>query len=332
MQKLKEERQNAVNKTKEAMQKLKEERQKMNEQLKEERQKMNEQLKEERQKMNEQLKEMRDKYREQAQKIREEVKEREDRLKELRAKLKLNDTEKQEYLLKARDFIQSSFDQRIATAMRLELEGADAQLVKEFVDYAKGEKAKFLNATTNDARRQIVAEFNAKWREFAKNAEKNILEKKLQKAVDAGKDALTRANDVISQLEARGYDTTKLEAISAEVAKRYELAAESKTIRQAAWRLGYAKRGLAHLHVAIQRMLNKQEAQDLRTEDEPKGLDQSPGVQPTATPSVSATPTATPTVEATATPTATPSVTATATPTETVTVTPSPSATASPTP
>ncbi len=221
----------------------------------------------------EKLEELREERSKALAEIRVEIKGRLQRLERLRGKGRLSEEEKEEFKAKAQAHVQQSFEERIRVAERLELEGADQVLVTNFISFARGQQQKFGNASTNEERRGLVLEFNAKWREFKQEVVRGFIYEKIIASVAKARLALDRMDKVIARLNASGSldanASAKLENASAQVHGRLDAVAQASSLKQALWRLKFAHKGLVELKAAIQKAINGQELDWLKQEAEP---------------------------------------------------------------
>ncbi len=264
-------------------------------------------------------------------KAREKVKDLESRLKELRVRANLTAEEKAELKVKVIEHIQASFDQRIRAAKRLETEGVNATLVAQFVAFAELQKSKLSNETNNTIRKNLVVEFNQKWRAFKQAAQADLKKVRLKEVIAKSSEALVKLDATISRLKTAGFNVTALEDASLKVKLRLELAANASTFEESMAHLRAANKGLVYLKAAIRLTLRKEkvmmhidriDAQILAKIESSVNASTGASVTPTASPSLTPTPA----------PTATPTPVPTASPTPSPSLTPSPAPTASPTP
>lgn len=185
----------------------------------------------------------------------------------------LNTTQKVVAKIAVYKFVNATIDSRLDVASRLETRGADAELVANFTGFAQAQKERIAEAKNASQKRALVAQLNLQWNEFRRENAKSVIAERLSNATQIARNALTKIDGVIAALKANGTDTQTLEAISARVELRIEAASASNiTLRQMAWRIGYAKRGLQFLYVQVKRAVAGQVPEDMTDEAEPAGL------------------------------------------------------------
>ncbi|HLD75644.1 MAG TPA: hypothetical protein VI874_01375 [Candidatus Norongarragalinales archaeon] len=192
------------------------------------------------------------------QKARDKVKDLEGRLKALRIKSNLSVEEKAEFKVKILDNVQASFDQRIRAAKRLETEGVNATLVAEFVAFAEAQKGRVADATNNTLRKELVVEFNQKWRAFKQAAKDDLKKVRLREVIAKSAEALVKMDTTIARLENAGFNVTALEDASAKIKARLGLAANASTFEDSMVHLRAANRGLVYLKQAIRLTLRRE--------------------------------------------------------------------------
>lgn len=209
-------------------------------------------------KFSEEVREKRAEVVEEAKKKAEKI---EESLKEYRSKkASLTEAEKKAYGEKATEFLEKQVDHRIATALKLEIQGANANEVKAFVDYATAQKQALTAAKANAAgQKKIIVELNKEWSEFRKEVAKELLSAKLESSVQKAADVLARENDVITTLSQKGYDVSSLQTQSAKIGEALKTIAEAPMqVKQAERQLAKVRAAEVHLKNSIQRVVNKQ--------------------------------------------------------------------------
>ncbi len=197
-----------------------------------------------------------------------------ERLGHFRAKANLTAEEKAEFEAKLKEHIQASFDQRIDLAQKLEAEGANATVVAEFVAFATAQKEAFANATTNAERKELVVEFNRKWRVFKQAVAEGVVSERLDIAIDSAASTLARLDAVIVKLGEANFSTGVLVNASAGVNASLSAASDSETLEEALFHLKQAHRGLVHLKVGIQRAVNHELVEAFRMAEKPADFKQ----------------------------------------------------------
>ncbi|MBI4360285.1 hypothetical protein HY572_00765 [Candidatus Micrarchaeota archaeon] len=239
-------------------------------------------------KFGDRLEQVREQRAERLDAVKERIADAEGRLKEFRAKLNLTDEEKNEFKAKVVEHLQAGFDQRIALAEKLEAEGADAQLVADFILFAQGQKEAFAAAETNDERRDLVVEFNQKWREFKQAVAKGMASHRIELAVAKARELLERMSGVIDRLEAAGFDVSKLDALEDRIDEKLESVLQQETLREAVHELKQAHKGLMHLKRAIQAVINHELVDEFREDPAPSAVGADVAVELTTSAAVDA--------------------------------------------
>lgn len=200
----------------------------------------------------------------------------------------LNATQRQQFNQLIFGFLNQSMDNRIDVANRFGVRGADNATVQEYINASEGLKAQIAAANSTQERRKLVNQANREWADFKKDVVKKAARDRILNATDKAQAALGKLNAIIANLSANGTDTAKLENMSALVQNRIDKAREQNiTLRQAEWRLAYARNGLAHLANQVKRAINASPVDDLQERAEPANL----AVEDAVEPEVPATPT-----------------------------------------
>jgi|GEM_PF-1837631 len=209
----------------------------------------------------------------------------------------LNQTQRQQFNQLVFGFLNQSMDNRIDVALRFGVKGAGNATVEAFLNNYEDLKDQIAAANSTQERRRLVNQANREWAAFKKDVVREAARDRILNATAKAQGALDKINVIIANLTANGTDTAKLVNISARVQLRINAASEQNiTLRQAEWRLAYARDGLAHLAAQVKRVVKAGTAEDLQDETEPAELAIDDAVEPE---SPAATPT--PVANATAT-------------------------------
>ncbi len=184
------------------------------------------------------------------------LKEKESALTVLRSRGNLTGKQKSEFMQKAIEFANASFEERIKSAKLLESKGANEAVVLNFIAFAKNEQAKLGNVTTLEELRAIAREFDGGWNKFRTAVSKDVLSDKLSAAVERGEQALGRMDIAIKKMKDGGKNVTRLESFSSTIRTTLGSVMTATTLKRATWRLDSSYRGLGQLAKAIQYTLN----------------------------------------------------------------------------
>jgi hypothetical protein len=198
-----------------------------------------------------------------------------ERVHALRAKGNLTAEERAEYRNSLDNYVKGSVEERIRVAELFGQKGANQALVDDFVSFAQGEELKFEAASTAQEKRDLVVEFNAKWREFKQELMRSFVSVKLAEKAGEGEKILSKLNATIEKLAERGWDVSQLENISASIQARFGLVSSANTTNGSLWRLRYAYMGLGHMRNQMQNAINNHSVARLPEQSEPAGTNES---------------------------------------------------------
>jgi len=185
----------------------------------------------------------------------------------------LNATQKRQLANVVYGFVNSSLENRVQTAYKLEQRGIDPEKVAAYNASVEALKAQIMAANSTQERRMLVNQANREWATFKKDVVKEKARDRLVNATDKAQVALDRINELITKLSQNGTDTSKLVNISARVQNRIDAARQqNNTLRQMEWRLAFARDGLAHLAAQVKRVIKAQAVEELAEQAEPAEL------------------------------------------------------------
>ncbi|MFA6330062.1 MAG: hypothetical protein WCX64_05275 [Candidatus Micrarchaeia archaeon] len=186
----------------------------------------------------------------------------------------LNATQRNQFNQMVFGFLNQSMDNRIGVANRFGTRGTDNATIEAYINSTEQLKAQIAAANSTKQRRDLVLQANRQWAEFKKDVVKEAARDRILNATDKAQAALGKLDAIIANLAQNGTDTAKLVNISARVQLRITAASEQNiTLRQAEWRLAYARDGLAHLAAQVKRAVKAEAVEDLQEQAEPAGLD-----------------------------------------------------------
>ncbi|MBI3588523.1 hypothetical protein HY095_04975 [Candidatus Micrarchaeota archaeon] len=198
--------------------------------------------------------------RQEAVKARENFKAAEERVKAARktlaeAKGELNARERGEYRAAVKAHVVGQLVRIVTTVGHLEAQGyVSANLSAEIKAYAQSAQARWDAATTVDARKALIDEFNAKWVEFKERIRQEILAKRVSTIVSRYGALQAKIEASIAGLASQGKDTSKLESLDSKLkADLQALQSSTITPAEASFRLN-------HLAWAVRMMLLVQQS------------------------------------------------------------------------
>jgi hypothetical protein len=185
----------------------------------------------------------------------------------------LNATQRQQLATVVYGFVNSSLDNRVQVAEKLGDRGLDPAKVDAYSASVDAIKAQIAAANSTAERRKLVVEANREWAAFKRDVVKSAAWARIRNATDKAQAALDRMNALIAKLAQNGTNTTLLENIAGRVQNRINAARQQNiTLRQAEWRLAFARDGLSHLAAQIKRVVKAQQAEEMPEQAEPAEL------------------------------------------------------------
>jgi len=185
----------------------------------------------------------------------------------------LNATQKRQLANVVYGFVNSSLDNRVEVANKLESRGLDPVKVEAYSVSVEAIKAQIVSANSTQERRRLVVQANREWAKFKRDVVRAAAWVRIRNATDKAQAALDRIEGLTAKLAQNGTNTTRLENIAGRVQNRIDAARQQNiTLRQAEWRLAYARDGLAHLANQVKRAVRTQAVEELSEQAEPAEL------------------------------------------------------------
>jgi vacuolar-type H+-ATPase subunit I/STV1 len=162
-----------------------------------------------------------------------------------------------------RDAWRFRFESVIENAEKLERKGVSNETIAAFVAFVKEQALAFENATSADAKKEIVKNVAAEWKEFRKKVLNEILENGIAAASQRLQNALDALKQVREKLQARNLTTQGLDnAISKLEENMARINSENATLREK-WVLSHESiERLKHAKNAAVKIINRMNVED----------------------------------------------------------------------